>query len=71
MNVKGIFRKMKDPRFLMALMMGGKAVSDMAQKALSDGKLTVGETVDILKEAAEVTGLSGVVIWRKEDGRSA
>lgn len=71
MNLGSMMRKLRDPRFLMLLVMGGKAISEMAQKALSDGKLTVGETVDILKEAAEVTGLSGVVIWRKENGRSA
>ena len=71
MNLGSMIRKLRDPRFLMLLMMGGKAISEMAQKALSDGKLTVGETVGIVKEISEVTGFSEVVIWQKEGERSS
>ena len=70
MNLGSMMREVRDPRFLMLLVIGGKAISEMAQKALSDGKLTLGEMVEIVEKTAEVTGLSEVVIWQREDRRS-
>ena len=64
----GVFlKKFKNPAVLMGVMMGAQAVAEACKKALSDGKLTLGETIDIVKKTAEVTELSDVVIWQKEE----
>ena len=67
MNLTSFFRKLKNPAVLMGVMMGAQAVAEACKKALSDGKLTLGETIDIVKKTAEVTELSDVVIWQKEE----
>jgi hypothetical protein len=67
MKLGGFLKKFKNPAVLMGVMMGAQAVAEACKKALSDGKLTLGETIDIVKKTAEVTELSDVVIWQKEE----
>ena len=55
-----------NPRFLMGLWVGGQAVSQMAQRALEDGKLTVGEALEILRTATQATGLHDKVVWKQK-----
>jgi len=63
MKIGAFFNKLKNPAVLMGIMMGGQAVAELCRKSLSDGKLTVGEAIDIVKKTAEVTGMSEKVIY--------
>jgi hypothetical protein len=66
MKLREAFRKLKNPAVLMGVMMGAQAVAEISKKALDDGKLTLGEAIDIIKKTTEVTGLSNAVIYRTD-----
>ena len=66
MKLISFFRKLKNPAVLMGVMMGAQAVAEISKKALDDGKLTLGEAIDIIKKTTEVTGLSNAVIYRTD-----
>jgi hypothetical protein len=66
MKLISFFRKLKNPAVLMGIMMGAQAVAEISKKALDDGKLTLGEAIDIIKKTTEVTGLSNAVIYRTD-----
>ena len=71
MKIGSFFKKLKNPAVIMGVMVGAQSVAEMAKKALSDDKLTLGEAIDIFKKGASVAGLSDVVIWKKEEENQA